>query len=487
MRIIVTFSNEDFSRQIEYIFNLIFSILGVIYKIVPFSRITDEEINSDALLISYGREKVKTRAKYQIHIYASDFFGENYLKRQSIPKSSLDKWEDLPVIFSGNNQSEIQVDKVGSIIRTNIDIIASCFFMITRYEEFILGARDGLDRFPAKESLAYKEKFLDRPIVNDYIELFWGWINSFNLGFKRKNLWPKEKDFGVCLTHDIDVVQKYQFYRVFRKFFGLILKQKKLQKALSLLFDYLKLLLRIEYNDPYWTFDYILEIEKKYNFKSSFYFIASKKPTKVNSDYSITDGKILTLIKQIEKEGSEVGLHPSFKSFDNHKIMKIEKERLNKIVSNKSYGVRQHCLRYKIPDTWKIQEGLGFLYDSTLGFADYEGFRCGICLPYKPFDLIKNKEIDIWELPLIIMDVTLYRHSYRNLSPLESFMVIKKYVRIVRKYNGLLVLLLHNSSLDEIELPNWRNFYEKSIEYIGGYNAFKKSGREIIHWWEKRT
>lgn len=485
MRIIITYSNENFSKPIEYIFDLIFSILGIKCKIVPFSQLANEEINSDILLINYSQKKIKAEAKYQIHIYASNFFGENYLKRQSLPKSPLNKWKDLPVIFSGNSRPDVYVNKVDNLIETNIDIIASCFFMVTGYEELISDARDKLERFPAKASLSYKENFLDRPIVNDYIELFWKWINGLNLGFKRKNLWPKGKDFGICLTHDVDLVQKYQFYRVWKSFIGLILKRRKFQKAFSILFDYLKLLLKIKAHDPYWTFDYIIETEKKYNLKSSFYFMTSKK-SKVDNDYSIIDNKILRLIRRIEKKGLEVGLHPSFKSFNNYKIMKNEKERLNKIVNDKSYGVRQHCLRYKIPDTWRIQESLNFLYDSSLGFADHEGFRYGICLPYKPFDAINNKEINIWELPLIIMDVTLYRHDYRNLSPAQGFEIIKKYVQTVKKYNGLLVLLWHNSSLDEIEFPGWSDFYKKSIEYIGKCNAFKESGKEIINWWEKR-
>ena len=54
-------------------------------------------------------------------------------------------------------------------------------------------------------------------------------------------------------------------------------------------------------------------------------------------------------------------------------------------------GGRQHYLRWKSPDTWRILEKTGLKYDVTLSFADHEGFRCGICFPYKPFDVVENR------------------------------------------------------------------------------------------------
>ncbi|MCS4483044.1 hypothetical protein JQ038_13130 [Clostridium botulinum] len=83
--------------------------------------------------------------------------------------------------------------------------------MIARYEEVLLWDRVDKDlygRFPSSESLAYKEGFLDIPIVNEYIEWLWNWIDSFNLGYTRKNIWGKY-DFAACLTHDVDTPFKY--------------------------------------------------------------------------------------------------------------------------------------------------------------------------------------------------------------------------------------------------------------------------------------
>ena len=79
------------------------------------------------------------------------------------------------------------------------------------------------------------------------------------------------------------------------------------------------------------------------------------------------------------------------------------------------------------------------LYDATLGYAAHVGFRCGICLPHKPYDVIDNRIIDLWEIPLIVMEGTL--HQYRSLSPDQGLASIESLIETVRKYHGVFVLL----------------------------------------------
>ena len=71
-------------------------------------------------------------------------------------------------------------------IRIGIDILGSSFFMLIRYEEYVKKERDNLALFSAKDSLAYQEFFLERPIINEYIELLWWCINKLWPELKRK-------------------------------------------------------------------------------------------------------------------------------------------------------------------------------------------------------------------------------------------------------------------------------------------------------------
>ena len=48
------------------------------------------------------------------------------------------------------------------------DIFAASFYLVSRYEEYLPHIRDEHDRFDAKDSLAFINGFLDKPLVNSW-------------------------------------------------------------------------------------------------------------------------------------------------------------------------------------------------------------------------------------------------------------------------------------------------------------------------------
>ena len=49
----------------------------------------------------------------------------------------------------------------GDTIELRVDVLGSCFFMLTRLEERLVATRDAYGRFPATASVAHAEGFLD--------------------------------------------------------------------------------------------------------------------------------------------------------------------------------------------------------------------------------------------------------------------------------------------------------------------------------------
>ena len=88
--------------------------------------------------------------------------------------------DDIPVIFGSN---KLETDN--NSIRCGIDIFASSFFMLTRWEEYLDKTRDKHGRFPGKESFAFKNNILHRPVVNEYVEMLWNMLISLNPGLIR--------------------------------------------------------------------------------------------------------------------------------------------------------------------------------------------------------------------------------------------------------------------------------------------------------------
>ncbi|APC79060.1 TPA: polysaccharide deacetylase family protein [Clostridium botulinum] len=469
----IYYSNKDFCKQIEYIFSIMSNILGINIKYIEnLQQIGDENL----LVINYSNEVLQI--KNVINIKPSYLFSEKYLTMESMPKTPLKKYKKLPVIYSyKEDNKECYVKRDTNCLITNIDIIQSSFFMLTRYEEVLLWDRIDKDlygRFPSTESLAYKEEFLDIPIVNEYIEWLWNWIDSFSLGYMRKNIWGKY-DFAACLTHDVDTPFKY-IYSLKND-----IKNLKIKKtALAYRDIFLHTLSNVEYKkDSFYTFDYMRKIEKKYNFTSSFYFMTGGE-TSYENFYKMDDERIIKLIDELNNDNCEIGYHYSFNSFDNLYKRKEEKDLLDKYTKDKKYGGRNHYLRFKASDSWRVSEEVGLLYDSTLSYADKVGFRCGICSPYKVFDITQNKELNLWEIPLILMEGSLKDKKYMNLNCDKAFEEIKKKINIVKKYKGVFTLLWHNSSFDKENWTGWKKVFEDTMKYIYKENALGVSGKEII-------
>lgn len=476
MRITVVYADNQFSRPIRYVFDLMLSILGVEYEILPYP-VLRHSVTKHNLLISYGREKADLSAGSQIHIYQSKLFSRLYKTSSSMPRLPLKSWSGLPVIYEGDGNIGSPVVRTGNMIETNVDIIASSLFMLSRYEEILLDERDRYDRFPATASIAYKEGFLTRPIVNEYIDLLWEWIDSFDLACNRKELW-NGRDFAACLTHDIDTVKRWHVRSIcsealnfgfitFKKRKPLIAMRRMVKNCISVLSP----------GDPYWNFDRTMALEEHYGFSSSFYFFGGGNH-RSDAPYSIHDSQISRLLSKIQDRGHEIGLHGSFDSYNNLEMLRNEKENLE-IVAGEIFSIRQHYLRFDAQKTFAIHEKLGIKCDVTLGFAAHEGFRAGICLPFHPYNLEEDRPFDVLEIPLTIMDGTLSDAKYRGLHAEEAWQSVKSLLETVKRHRGCIVLLWHNTHLDTFECADFAEVYERTLYWIACNNGLGLSAKQI--------
>ena len=65
------------------------------------------------------------------------------------------KWKELPVLFQTGAGPDLPFDP-----------LAASFYLLTRFEEYFPFRPDERFRFPAAESLAYMEGFLEDPVVD---------------------------------------------------------------------------------------------------------------------------------------------------------------------------------------------------------------------------------------------------------------------------------------------------------------------------------
>lgn len=484
--------NKVFHKQICYTFHALLYALGIEYRFLKdLNHISYEEWD---IIILYSMDDglyMHSKKVFNniIHLKpCTRLFGEYYMKPESIPceikkyaPCEMENVQDIISIYNEGEELYIRdVKEESRIITTNIDFISDAFFMLSRYEEVVnwsLAHNERYGRFPAAQALSYKFGFLERPIVNEYIELLWEIIKSFGIGIYIRKKWLRGRKFAACLSHDVDMPTKYKHKSIYssaKTFLSMLLKQCSIKKSIAFARGYIKH--RFFVKDLYWTFDKLIELENSYGFYSSFYFMGGGT-SDLDSNY-INRKEIKSLIELLYRSGFEVGYHGSVNSFLSPGLMKLEKRKLDVLFEGVTLGSRQHFLMFRPPYTWRYQEDSGLLYDTSMGFPESPGFRSGICFPYKPYDLLENRVMDIWEIPLIAMDTTMY--SYLKLSKEETLDRIIHLIDTVRRYEGVFTLLVHNNSFEDFKDSKWDAIYEEILCYVHKNHGAGLRGRDII-------
>lgn len=497
----ITLFNEitdtDLHKRIDYIFKTFCLIYGIPHDVVTNLNHFNKKNN---LIIYFGKniDLLNNFNKKACIIQILPFRNsskENEIKE--FMEMSL-KWiQNLYLDIQTNNshfeQHNIYSKHINNIflITVPIDIVYSMFYLISGYEEINSNEKDLHRRFNPEASILYKMDLLDKPVINMYMSLLNKLIElgyqEMMLPFMQKWFWPDGKKYAVCLTHDIDSLRKWTPYRLKSQLlkFNSLLLNYELKKAIKELFKPLSIMTN---KNPYCNLEKIIELEKKYGFNSSFYFLAEVKKhnSKLRDNgYSITESRIRNLFKLILENRCEIGLHGSYDSYNNKEILLTEKKLIEEILGQPVSGIRQHYLRFEIPCTWRVQENSGFIYDATYGYAGFCGFRAGICHPFNPYDIQIERQMNIFENSTNIMDGTFL--DYRNLTPVESWSIIQNLFETTKSYNGLITILWHNTTFDKSEFSGWDKLYEKCLFYLKESGAYVCTCEEAIDWWIKRN
>ncbi len=110
--------------------------------------------------------------------------------------------------------------------------------------------------------------------------------------------------------------------------------------------------------------------------------------------------------------------------------------------------MRYHYLRALYHETLPMLEQAGFTYDTTLAFAEHEGFRCGCSFPFRPYSLAEERPLDLVELPLAVMDGTLQEPHYRGLAAKDAEFAAASVLARALRSGGAVSLLWHNNRFD---------------------------------------
>ena len=399
--------------------------------------------------------------RYKLVIIPSPFFSaEIYGTSKSLPQLPLQIWEEAPILFGNPLVEEFDDTRI-----IHSDLIASTYFLITRYEEMVRHeVRDMYGRFPGKESLPYRAGFIDSPLVDEYSKLLR--IQLRETGCEVEE--PLKQIQKIYLTHDVDQISHY---RNFRGFMGGILRgirwPKEGNTAIKSYFGGLR-------NDPWYTFPWLFKLDNTVRQVlgndrcEPILFVkvggGNKKEDKPFITHHIQDFQ--ALLRLCKKKNINIGLHSSYEAGINPLRIADEKKHLERVSKKVVTYNRHHFLDTREPQDMQALINVGITDDFTLGYADVAGFRLGTCRQLKWINPFTQQLTSLTLHPLTIMDSSLSDKRYMYMNSHDAYEYCIRLINMVESWNGELVILWHNTSVEEKAQSYHRKLYLDIIKYL---------------------
>jgi peptidoglycan/xylan/chitin deacetylase (PgdA/CDA1 family) len=346
------------------------------------------------------------------------------------------------------------------------DITANIYYHLARIEESGIQHPDQIDD-NVENAVLYKYGRFKRPVIdillNYFDEILKKMLLSLNPFYIKKCAYPQGEDFGVALTHDVDIIRAYHPLKKAALSFLYYLKLSKSPSPQEM----------TSADNNIWGFEVIFDFYRKTGWKGVFFFIARYREDR-HFRYRLKNRKIAAVIKRIKKEGHEIAWHPSRYAFEHSKRYKNELTRLKNITGEAIKGMRHHYLRCLYPQIWHTAEELGLSYDASLAYRRIGGFRAGTCRPFGTFNHKQNKALNLWEFP-----TTLFEASIQN-----DTAQISTIIETVKQFNGLLTIIWHTNNFhtDNELYTVWLEI----INTLQKHNIFITTLHEHLKWQKQR-
>ena len=342
------------------------------------------------------------------------------------------------------------------------DLVASAFVLLAAWDEATSDLRDEHGRFPYAQSLFARNDALELtdPPLDGYLRLLRELVNErlANLGEPVLTApgWGSaagegegEARFALALTHDVDDVRRWspRDYLVGGKRTALALRHRDLATARLEAGDLGRAATRATPygDDPYWVFPEILRREHELGGSSTFYVLASHGHPTDGERPELYQRRLPAVLRTVRTAGREVGLHGNHRDGRELEALLDDRNALAELTGAPVDGMRLHYLKCTYHETLPLLDRAGFVYDTSLAYAESEGPRCGFSFPFHPYDLRADRPLDLIELPLLVMDSTLLERKYRGLSADEACKVALGALEKLRDAGGAAAVLWHHN------------------------------------------
>lgn len=338
------------------------------------------------------------------------------------------------------------------------DIFAASFYLLSRYEEYLPHQKDKYGRYAHENSLAFKEKFLQVPLINI-------WLQYFKEKLKQK--FPAftihYSPFTFLPTYDIDEAYSYRHKDWYRSAGAAI---KDLLKGRLNKFRLRRQVLNNKAGDPFDSYDWIDNLHRPHQLKARYFFLVPGKTGRYDRNILPKERALQALLKH-HADKYAIGIHPSWQSGDDPLLIKKEIQTIEHITKIKVTSSRQHFIRFELPGTLRQLIDAGIKEDFSMGYGSINGFRASVASPFYWYDLEKEQTTYLLLYPFCYMEANSFYEQ--KFTPEQALEEMRHYHNEVKKVNGTLITIWHNTFLGTDErFKGWRECYKKFFDQVAG-------------------
>lgn len=336
------------------------------------------------------------------------------------------------------------------------DVFAATFYLLSRYEEYLPHRKDIYGRYAHENSLAFRENFLAVPLVNQ-------WLLAFRN--RLQEIFPllavNQRRLSFLPTYDIDEAYSYK-HKGWLRTAGAVAKAV-LHGNWDKIAERRKVL-KGELQDPFDSYAWMDALHEQYQLHPRYFFLVAQQTGKY--DRNILPGE--AAFKSIASQHAgkyDIGIHPSWQSGDKPELIKKEIAVLEHLAGTKVSSSRQHFIRLALPQTFRYLVEAGIREDFSMGYGSINGFRASVASPFYWYDLEREERTELLLYPFCYMDANSFFEQKQ--SPQEALEEMRRYYKVVKEVDGLLITLWHNTFLGTDSLfRGWRDTYEQFIREV---------------------
>lgn len=369
----------------------------------------------------------------------------------ALPPGAL-PWTPLKDVLPSDVDLGLDTDRLPTLCRVSsvppvfdhksphlpIDLVAATFLMLSRWEEVRPGApKDEWGNDSHETSLAWRQGFLERPVVDEWALVLRAWLSVKSPGWR-----AEPSPWRILVTHDVDRIRCARSPTELLRVAAREGRQRgSVPAAVSMLLRHARAPFDYRADPEFRALHDLIEFDETLEVAGLYFFMAST-PGPFTQGYDLAAPYAQEVAQEILSREGRIGIHPGYAAAENCELFLEEVHRCGAAIGRPIRTARMHYLRWRHDETAEMMAEAGIEEDYTLGYNTHTGFRCGTSHPFPLWSFGAEAPLPVTEYPLIIQDASMV--TCMQLTEDEIQERLELYLARTKAVSGVLTLLLHN-------------------------------------------